>query len=179
MNTPETALIKWLAQHLRYAALPELIGREVQINKLSTIDADVRRVLDDDIPEDASYFALPPGEAEEGLAGHSIIDVSYIVPVEMLNRDIDSGRDLLTWLGFIMDAAEERAFEVVAQLVGDKLDDATDLLLLKEEVEAGNTFLRLILRDAHASGSLPGVFVIEDACFANAQSVWLHRHNYW
>src|SRR5687767_6114522 len=143
MSTPETALIKWLAQHLRYRALPDLTGHEVQINSLSTIDVDLRRGLDVDILRNASYTPLPPGEAEEALAKHGIIDVSYIVSAEMLDQDFDSGSELLSWLGFIMDATEERAFEVVAQLVGDKVDDATDLLLLKEELEAGDTFLRL------------------------------------
>jgi hypothetical protein len=179
MNTPETALIKWLAQHLRYRALPDLIGHEVQINSLPTIDADLRRMLAAHLPENALYTPLPSGEAEEALAKHGIIDASYIVPADMLDQDFDSGPDLLSWLGFIMDSAEERAFEVIARLVGDKLDDATDLLLLKEELEAGDTYLRLFLNDVQSSGTLPGVFVIEDACIANAQSVWLHQHFYW
>jgi hypothetical protein len=179
MNMPEAALIKWLAQHLRYKALPEFIGLEIQINKLSTIDIEMRHALAARLPESASYLAPPPDEAEEALAKHSIIDISYTVSPEMLDQDFDSGHELLTWLGFVMDSAEERAFELVSQLVGDKLDDATDLLLLKEELEAGDTYLRLFLRDDQSSGTLLRAFVIEDACIANAQSIWLHRHYYW
>jgi hypothetical protein len=179
MNTPETALIKWLAQHLRYKALPELIGLEIHINKLSTIDIDMRHALAAQLPENATYLVLPPGEAEEALTKHSIIDINYAVPPEMLDQDFDSGHELLVWLGFVMDSAEERAFELVSQLVGDKLDDATDLLLLKEELEAGDTYLRLFLTNDQSLGTLPAVFILEDACIANAQSVWLHRHFYW
>jgi hypothetical protein len=184
MQTPDSGIIKWLAQTLRYKLMPEYIGRELVIHELASIDDDIRRVLEAEIPEPAEWFALPASEVEEALLKHGIIDVSYIVPAGMLDSDYETGIELLQSLGFIMDSAEERAFEVVSQLVGDKLDDATDLLVLKEDLEEGSTYLRLFLHAEPASQEqspdlLPCLFVIDDACIANAQSVWLHRHFYW
>jgi hypothetical protein len=75
-------------------------------------------------------------------------------------------------LGFVMSEAEADEFTHVAQLLGDNLEEAADLILLKEELEAGQTYLRMLLIEEEDGR----VYLIKDACLTNAQSVWLYKH---
>lgn len=164
MPAADAALIEWLAENLRYRSLPRLIGRRVAISDRANLEADLRTGLGNQIPKGSRLLSIE----QIGM----ILDVTFDVPSKRLTDKDRGSIALLETLGFVMSEAEADEYMQVARLLGDNLDEAADLILLKEEIEAGSTYLRLLLVN-HEDGQSR---VIQDACFANAQSVWLYKH---
>jgi len=164
MPTEDAALIEWLADNLQYRSLPRLIGRRVATSDRANLEADLRRALGTQIPKASSLISVDR-------IGPTL-DVSFDVSSNWLTKKDRGGVALLETLGFVMSEAEADEFTHVAQLLGDNFEEAADLILLKEEIEAGHTYLRMLLVEEEDGRG----YMIKDACFANAQSVWLYKH---
>jgi hypothetical protein len=123
-----------------------------------------------------------------GVAKYGYLDVRFIAPDEVLAGEPGGGTSLLRELGYLPAGDAETPAGVC--------DDPICLEMLRENLDEGRTWVRLLLEggrpgpesrfagpDGHVSyrvpkGYLPRPFRIADACVTNAAGVWLWKHFY-
>lgn len=194
--TKATRLIKKLARELKYLSLSELFGRQMMIHRVETVEDDIRRALGSIVPQGCQLLT-EPYLLKGMLAKYDFLDLTFSVPAYLLESQYESGISLLKALHFIRDPSEqeedeEMDQESLSQFFGD---DPTCLGELAEDVSKNITVCRMKLNSTHprewddswrinaSTASLPisyfpRLFVIQDACIANAQFVWFHKHFY-
>jgi len=182
----DIALVKALAQSLRYRELPDLMGKTVHIQHIGTIEANVRSSLGSALPSDCRLIAPEPRIAWVTVRSHLILDLTFQAPKYLLDTQYESGRSLLKKLNFLPDTDEDTLNQWIPEAL-----DLERLLTLKKELENGETVIRLFLQaqlpsiftsgvcvDPLPSYPLPCDFIIHDACATNSAFVWFHKHFY-
>lgn len=200
LGAERAALIKKLARELRYRSLPDLVGCEITINSLASVQADIRAALGDALPSGCKFVESDAKNIEVPLAKYGLIDITLIAPPDVLDSSRRAGARLLRELGFIdgpvsQDVRENRDVTV---------PDPTCLELLAEGVNKEESLIKLFLSSIPQSDLkqhflnllikkqehgwdaafklperfFPRAFQLEDACITNADSVWFHKHFY-
>lgn len=190
--TKPAHLLRGLVRDLRYRALPELIGRTVELASLKSVESSLRQLLEPLLPPGAKW--LVNSHLEGALAKYGLIDTSFVAPAALLDHpSTEAGGPVLRAHGFAP-PAEERPAD------GDPFfEDPTCLEELADDLKEGVCVLKLFLEDgftwetrmAQAKagsskailGRLPADYFprqmkVVDACVTNAAFVWFHTHFY-
>ena len=174
-----TDLVKEVARRLRYRLLGHLVGRVIEVTDLDRIEDAVRIALGPDLPVSCRLVGPEPRFREGVVAKYGILDIRFTAPNNMLASDVSAGVPLLRELGYLPGGEAGPQNRVC--------DDPTCLEMLQEELDEGQTWLRLFLEGGrpggHVSlrvpeGYLPRAFRVTDACVTNASGVWLWKHFY-
>lgn len=174
-------LVKRLARELRYRPLPELVGQEIMIHSVESVEEDLREALAPFLPGQAQYEWPHSPFLERTLAKYGILDVTFRAPASLLQGEAEQGVPLLKKLGFLPDPS------ILEQMPLTFENDPTCLAELHDDLSEESTFLRLWLASEPPQGEsplalppsyLPRRFKLRDACMANATLVWFHKHFY-
>lgn len=185
--TPKTTLIKRLARGLRYLPLSEFVGRQVMIQSVDTVADDIRCELSGIFPEECNLLT-EAGIVEGMMAKYNFLDLTFSAPPYLLESKYQSGISLLKDLGFIRKPSEvEEDDDFGGFNEGFILNILRDIT---KDISTNKTVLRLFLTTEPPPKEeinweidlpqeyLPRLFVIKDACIANACSVWFHQYFY-
>jgi hypothetical protein len=176
--------IKNIARSLRYQELTELIGQEVVIQDISTIEEDLWHQLPG-ISEENKLIRPAEKYLRGALGKYSLLDLTLTASPSLLKDQYETGIRLLEKLRFVRSNASPSNDTVF----GNE-DDPTCLTSLMECLETDQTTILLFLRSEklvgkgrHWLGELPQdyfprSFEVQDACVTNADFVWFHKHFY-
>lgn len=178
-----TKLIRKIARELRYKTLNGAVNRDIIIHRLESIESDILASLADAFPVDCHLVKTENEFLEGAIAKYGIIDATFLAPDNLLGTDSPGGITLLKELGFITDANSEDS-NAVEEMFGD---DPTCLAELAEGIDKSQMVIRIFLQDDRdedtfylkiPEGYFPRKFRVEDACVANSDFVWFHKHFY-
>jgi hypothetical protein len=185
----ETDLVRSIARGLRYRPLGHLVGRDIPVADLDRLEDAVRRALGPDFPAACRLAGPDPGDRASTVAKYGLLDLRFAAPAGLLGGEPQTGVPLLRALGYLPGSGAGSQHRVC--------DDPTCLELLRDDLDAGRTWLLLFLEGgppgagARADGAdnlaafrhvpagyLPRPFRVRDACATNARGVWLWKHFY-
>jgi hypothetical protein len=186
--TPKTTLIKILARGLRYLPLPEFVGQQVMIQSVDTVADDIRCALSGIFPEECNLLT-EAGILEGMMAKYNFLDLTFSAPPYLLESQYQSGISLLKDLGFIRKPSEVEEYDDDFEGFNEGfiMNILTDIA---KDISKNITVLRLFLTTDPPPQEeinweidlppeyLPRLFIIKDACIANAGSVWFHQYFY-
>jgi hypothetical protein len=174
-------LLTSISPLLRYQELAHLLGTQVTVASLETLESDIRSALKLPLLENAIWEVKADRFLKGALTKYGLIDASFQVYSTWLGEDFQQGASLLEYLNFKPD--ETPSNDGLAYTVLESLAD---------ELQLGLTWLKLFLRadppprleTGHSSQELPAdyfpkTFTIEDACLSNSSYVWFWKHFYW
>lgn len=188
--------LKTILRGLKYQTLDKLIGREVEICSLKSVQADIFNALGKYIPIE-SYLISPKEPYLEGaMAKYGIIDAEFSTPSRYLEILPRINRNTLEDIGFAYEKGSNENFSGEDTLFGFES--------LAEDVGENKAFIKLFLElDSKAEHSknvinnirsfkekgmrpklklpkdfFPNLFIVEDACLTNSDFVWINKHFY-
>ncbi len=198
------SLLRKVAKELRYRPLLDLIGQEVEIKSLGTVENDIRLTIGVSLP---SECVMSSPLSELALVRYGILDLYFEAPRSMLANNYQSGIPLLKELGFAVEPEHAQELIETRRGLGDKFaDDPTCLNELANDLAENRTLLKLFLRGESGilrylrqlpeeirdqesmkipenfelpANYFPHSFLLTDACVTNANFVWFHTHFYF
>lgn len=196
------ASLKKIAKDIRYCPLLDIIGQEIEMSSLETIEADIRKTLGDLFPKESVLISTIQPMA---IAKYGILDLEFQVPNPILEANYQNGISLLGELGFVNQPEQYpniHQIDLDFAFLADLADDPFCLIELAQDISKNQTFLKLFLTGQPVlearnleqmsaqtarrffdnltlpSDYFPQTFRVVDACFTNASFVWFHKHFY-
>jgi hypothetical protein len=123
-------LIRSVARGLRYRSLDDLIGREVIITHVTTVEDPVRRALGAALPSACSLIGPEVHYRQGAVAKYGLLDLQFAAPRHLLGDESRSGVSLLRELGYLPRRNEDRS-------CFSRRDDPTCLDQLQEDLSKG------------------------------------------
>jgi hypothetical protein len=184
----DLSLVKRIARRLRYRELTDIIGQQVVIHGLSTIEEDVLQQLSIS-NKDWTLVGPEAKFLQRALGKYSLMDLTFKAPMSLLIETYEGGIPLLRKLHFIPSSSDE--LSKVADEVFLSENDPSCLNDLDESISAEHTFVKLFMESERIQGTgkhligelpdgyFPRTFAVKDACVTNADFVWFHKHFYF
>jgi len=189
-----TTLQQAIGERLRYRDVPEIVGRGVVINAISSIESDVTQTLLDILPTQCKLVETYSPVLSIKKLG--ILTLDFAVPSMVLANNYETGNELLKRLGYIENPEVRNAYRIWAAIFNSSKAARRDLMGLGdllEDINGGQTYFKIefkvdkipqrlkgvSLRDFDSrlpDDYLPREFKVKRACFTNSKLVWLHTY---
>jgi hypothetical protein len=165
-----------LVSKLRYRALPELVGRSIEVPGVDAVVPALRALIEPWAGPDAPWA---PGcnWAEEHLHGtigkYGLIDTWFAAPASLLNGAL-AGRAVLKANG--IDEGDDSGEGISVEDLAKDFDPSSCVLKLYLQDRIPYD-VRRTWRDGEPA-VFPRRFTVEDACATNARGVWGSKYFY-
>jgi len=189
-----TTLQQEIGERLRYRDVPEIVGRGVVINAISSIEWDVTQTLLDILP--TQYKLVDTYSPILSIKKLGILTLDFTVPSIILENNYETGNELLKRLGYIENPEVRNAYRIWTAIFNSDKAARRDLMGLGdllEDINGGQTYFKIEFKvdkspqrlkgvgrkDLYSqlpNDYLPGEFKVKRACFTNSKLVWLHTY---
>lgn len=199
--------LRIILKGLKYQALDNLIGREIEICSIDSVESDILSALDKELPAESSLIVSKDPLFKDALKRvmekYGFIDAEFSVSNQHLKNLPRISRSILEDLDFVDDKDEqrlrnERSFSATEKLVEGTFEE------LVEDIEENKAYIKLFIemknrnefsqnvskkiRHFRQKGLrpkyellkdfFPHTLVVTDACLTNSDFVWINKHFY-
>ena len=178
---------------MKYRSLPELMKIKITINKIETIEEDLKNAIREIFPEE--HKLLTTAKNMEGMMiKYDFLDLTFSTNYNLLESEYKSGISLLKNLWFLekRNLPENNDDEIW----GDWFEEEPNCLsFLAEDIDRNKTYIKMFVESSKPRSRqtkwqhfksfsinklppnyLPQQFIIKDACVSNSDSVWFHKY---
>lgn len=178
---PSLSVIKHIVRRLRYQELGALIGKQIVINSLDSVEADVREALRIEYP---FIGALNSQSFAFGFRKYGMLDLTFAVGESCPQVRLQEIR-FLKQMGFLSDPAKnpfpDAGVGILEELADQVSEGAIQFRLFLKHRDYQPWYKECTLDELlkiDLTQHFPHHFEIVDACLTNADMIWLNKHFY-
>lgn len=176
-NLTSFALLRKLAQRLKYSQVIDILEREVIVRSPDSAQADVLEQLADGLPAELEPGGKDPVWIGATIAKYGLMDLEYGLPSEMGSGAARIGANDLRQMLKGNDPVEP--FESVLELLLEDLDKTpTTLRLYLTTEHQWRADKQKYVHEGLPNSYWPLTFVVQDARITNSSLMWANHHFY-